>query len=235
MAQPFVAPPEAHRPRQSPDPTSTAQVRRQPVPREPDPPPNEDFWERFARRHGRELVRCVHRAMLAVGWCAQREDIDDLVQEVYCRLLARRRAERHLAGRPPAQQWVYLQRVSRSVVVDALRGRGARKRGGGAAAPATLHVAAPGPPSPGVTIEERLLARERADLLRQRVRALFPGEQGERNLRVLELAAVEGLTSGEISQRLAGELSPSSVHTVLYRIRRQLAGAVVSSTMAAVG
>jgi hypothetical protein len=42
---------------------------------------------------------------------------------------------------------------------------------------------------------------------------------------VLELAAVEGLTSKEISQRLAGELSPSSVHTVLYRIRRQLSRA----------
>ena len=47
-------------------------------------------------------------------------------------------------------------------------------------------------------------------------------QQGRRNLRVLELAAIEGCTALEISRRLAGALTPSSVHTVLHRLRRQL-------------
>ncbi len=81
------------------------------------------------------------------------------------------------------------------------------------------------------------------------MRQLYPGAQGERNLRVLELAALEGMTSAEISRRLGGELSPSSVHTVLHRMQRHLAAAggaradepagsrieVVTSVVAAVG
>jgi DNA-directed RNA polymerase specialized sigma24 family protein len=99
--------------------------------------------------------------------------------------------------------------------------------------------------APGPSPEERLLAAERTELLLRRVRQLYPGAQGERNLRVLELAVLEGMTSGEISRRLGGELTPSSVHTVLHRLRRHLAAAgderaggpseVVTSAMAAVG
>jgi RNA polymerase sigma factor (sigma-70 family) len=181
--------------------------------------------------------------MLNVGWTTHPEDVQDLVQEVYCRLLAARSGTRALEGRPNPQIWRYLQRIARSVVIDALRSRRAIKRGGSQSPPAArrpprAHAGShsPGEPAvPGPDIEERLLTRERAELLRRRVREIFPGEQGERNLRVLELAAVEGLTSGEISRRLAGALTPSSVHTVLHRVRRQLAAAMVSSSLAAVG
>ena len=77
--------------------------------------------------------------------------------------------------------------------------------------------------APGPTPEELLLDRERAGALRRRVEELGGAEHGARNLRILELAAVEGCTAAEISRRLAGALTASSVHTVLHRLRQQLA------------
>jgi RNA polymerase sigma factor (sigma-70 family) len=185
-----------------------------------------EFWGEFARRHGAELARCVAVAMLRVGWQPDPFDVDELVQEVYCRVLQRRPPE-GLAEWPAARLWGYLYRIAKSVAVDQLRNRYARKRGGvrtrDGEPPAERprrHVAehrAAGP-SP----EDRLLACERAASLRRRVRELGGREHGERNWRILELAAVEGCTAVEISHRLAGDLTPSSVHTVIARLRRQL-------------
>jgi RNA polymerase sigma factor (sigma-70 family) len=200
------------------------------------------FWDAFVRRHGRELQRAVAGAMARCGLRPEPEQVEELVQEVYCRLLARRTAA--VADRPPAQLWAYLHRIARSVVVDELRSRLAGKRGGGQCREQPVETLVDRP-APGMSPEELLLAGERAELLRQRVRRLYPGAQGERNLRVLELAVLEGMTSGEISRRLGGELTPSSVHTVLHRLRRHLAAAgdertagpseVVTSALAAVG
>ena len=204
------------------------------------------YWDAFARRHGRELTRAVACAMTRFGLRPEPEQVEELVQEVYCRLLARPAAA--VADRPQGQLWAYLHRIARSVVIDEMRSRGAGKRGGGRCREQETDVLLE-QPAPGPSPEERVLAAERTELLRRRVRQLYPGAQGERNLRVLELAALEGMTSDEISLRLGGELSPSSVHTVLHRMRRYLTAAagkragesagsrteVVTSGVAAVG
>jgi RNA polymerase sigma factor (sigma-70 family) len=242
--EPFAKPFQPSRPGQPgcqpcAQPRAAAPPRPADANRSPEPAGAISFWDGFARRHGHELARCVARAMMSCGWRPDADDVAELVQEVYCRLLAARAGSRTVADRPPPQQWAYLQRIARSVVVDQLRARCARKRGGRRPPPAGDGRTLDEPAAPGLTPEQRLLAREGAEQLRRRVRELFPGEHGERNLRVLELAAVEGMTSGEISRRLAGALSPSSVHTVLHRIRRQLgataAEPVVSSPVAAAG
>jgi RNA polymerase sigma factor (sigma-70 family) len=196
-------------------------------------------WEEFAHRHGGELARCVAAAMRRVGWPAAPVELEELVQEVYCRLLARRQPP-GLEGWLPSQLWGYLHRIVRSTVVDALRARAARKRGGNPwrctgrddeeGSPALAD-----PRAPGQTAEERLLAREAAAALRRRVCELGGVEHGPRNLRILELAAVEGCTAAEISHRLAGALSPSSVHTVLHRLRLQLVAAPGAELLAGVG
>jgi RNA polymerase sigma factor (sigma-70 family) len=183
------------------------------------------FWDELVHRHGRELERCVGRATRAVGWRAASEDLEELVQDVYCRLLERG-DDTTWAARPAPQLWAYLHRTARSVVIDRLRSRAAKKRGAGARrderpeALAERHA-------PGPSVEERLLACERAAELRRRVRELGGATHGERNLRILELAAVEGCTAHEIVHRLAGSVTASTVHTVLHRLRRQLAAAPV--------
>jgi len=185
------------------------------------------FWEELAHRHGRDLVRCVAAAARRIGWRAEPSEVDELVQEVYCRLLEGR-VPTGIAGWPPEQLWGYLQRIVRSVIVDEVRSRCARKRGGapqgevGAGRGNTGSAALGERRAPGPTPEERLLARERARALRRRIHELG-AEHGARNLRILELAAIEGCTAAEISLRLAGALTASSIHTVLHRLRQQLA------------
>ena len=185
------------------------------------------YWEEFAQGHGQELVRCVAATMRRIGWRAEPSEVDELVQEIYCRLLDGR-LPAGIGGWPRTQLWGYLQRVTRNVVVDEVRSRCARKRGGappgqaGSCGEETAGAALGERRAPGQTPEERLLDRERAGALRRRVRELGGPEQGPRNLRILELAAVEGCTAAEISRRLAGALTASSVHTVLHRLRHQL-------------
>lgn len=181
------------------------------------------FWDDFARQHGRDLQRCAARAMRTMGWRAAPADVEELVQEVYCRLLERPRNVTALREASPPARWAYLHRIVRSVVVDALRGRAAKKRGG--AVRVEHHEALLHRRAPGASPEERLVARERARELRRRVCELGGPEHGARNVRILELSAVEGCTAAEISRRMAGALTPSSVHTVLHRLRRQLADA----------
>lgn len=183
------------------------------------------FWDEFAARHGRELALCVAGAMRRVGWRPIPVEVAELVQEVYCRVL-QRRAPRGLTRWPAPQLWGYLQRIARSVVVDELRNRCAQKRGGSRQAteesgPASVVYSLPTrPPEP--TPEELLIARDGAAALGRRVFELGGAEHGARNLRILVLAAIEGCTAAEISRRLAGDLTASSVHTVLHRLRRQL-------------
>lgn len=190
------------------------------------------YWEEFARAHGHELVRCVAATMRRIGWRAEPYEVDELVQEVYCRLLVSR-LPMDIGDWTHRQLWAFLQRVVRNVVVDEVRSRCAKKRGGvphgdgdakqrnAGTQPLSMGIAdhrAPGP-----TPEERLLAREGARALRRRIHELGGPEHGARNLRILELAAVEGCTAAEISRRLAGALTASSIHTVLHRLRHQLA------------
>jgi len=187
------------------------------------------YWEEFAQGHGQELVRCVAATMRRIGWRAEPSDVDELVQEVYCRVLDHG-APPSPAGWPAAKLWAYLHRTARSVVVDELRCRCARKRGGVRRGEDALPrercaTVLTERRAPGATAEERLLARERASAVRRRVHELGGAEHGARNLRILELAAVEGYTAAEIAGRINGGLSASSVHTVLHRLRRQLLAA----------
>ena len=197
-------------------------------------------WDAFARAHGRVIRRCVVRAMVRSGWPPRVDELEELVQEVYCRLLERGDT-RAVEGRPAPQLWCYLRRVAYSVVVDELRVRHARKRGGRpapTARPARREDERPGlddGPAVESRLEDRILARERVRAVRRRVREAFPGRLGERNLRVLELSAVAGMTANEIAAHLRGELSPSSVHTVLHRVRRLLAPLADAGGEAAAG
>lgn len=184
------------------------------------------YWDEFARHHGHELVRCVAAAMRRIGWRAEPCEVDEMVQEVYCRLLTSR-LPIDIGDWTPRQLWAFLQRIVRNVIVDEVRTRCAKKRGGPERIGDVRQQNAGGTlgehHAPGPTPEERLLAREGARALRRRVHELGGPEHGARNLRILELAAVEGCTAAEISRRLAGALTASSIHTVLHRLRHQLA------------
>src|ERR1051325_4887702 len=78
------------------------------------------YWEEFAHRNGRELVRCVAAAMGRLGWRAGPGGGDEVVQEVYCRLLVSR-LPIDIGDWTQRQLWAFLQRVVRNVIVDEVR------------------------------------------------------------------------------------------------------------------
>ncbi len=84
-------------------------------------------WRAFLD-HYEGRMRCVIRIGLErTASRATREDVDDLVQECYCRLFALAgRVDGHrgwIRGRTDAETWSYLASVARAVLVDFLRAR----------------------------------------------------------------------------------------------------------------
>lgn len=184
-------------------------------------------WEQFVTRFDRPLGAAVRRALTRFGLAPQRELVEDLVQEVYCRLLETGPRPRDFRGRNDREVTSYLGRVARSLVVDQLRRRRAVKRGGEwrqAAGGVGESDLAERVADPAASPEDRLLAGERRRLFLARCRRCAgAGEVGRRNLRILELALLDGWSSREIARALGGELLASSVDTLLHRMRRRLA------------
>ena len=189
---------------------------------EPETPPLDDLVD----RHGARVRRAVVGALRSLGELPDRERVDDFVQDVWCRLLERRRARRRgLRGSSRGEVVVYLRRVAFSVVVDGLRASGAAKR-----RPARLleleamslrtgfdPVDRRGCP------HRRLVARDRLRRYFDLCRRLLGRRSAREGLRVVRWAWIEGLTSREISERLGGGWTPTGVDSLLFRLRRRLA------------
>ena len=185
-------------------------------------------WREFVKRfHGR-LVTAVRRALLRLGASgaagANTERVEDLVQEVYCRLLSGGRRPRSFRGESEAQLMTYLQRVAASVVVDARRVALAEKRCGGhrvawadwRLGPAVGIGEASGP-------EDRLLAREQRRAFLAVCRQALGRRATPTTVRIACLALLEGWSSREIAAGLAGRMGIAGIDSVIYRLRRSLA------------
>ena len=147
------------------------------------------------------------------------DDPAELLQELWCRLLAGEgRLLRAFRGTSRGEATVYLGRVVRSVVVDRLRQRLARKRHAKLVGLSTHDPAdlAPGP-------EARLLGRERRGAARRRLHDLLGPRVGRRSRRAVELALLDGLSSREIAARSRGTTTVGAVNSLVHRVRRRLA------------
>ena len=185
--------------------------------------------DEFLAKYGQRLVSGVRRALRRSGQRPSPEDREDLLQEVYCHLLEQQgRRLRGCRGREERVIGAYLAKVAESVTFDRLRARAAAKRGRGHVVSVLsewrcdrlLALAAPGP-----TPEERILRRERRRLFLGRCRSVMGSRAPRRDLRIICLALLEGWTSREIAHRLGGEVTPSTIDSVIHRLRRRLARA----------
>lgn len=184
-------------------------------------------WNEFVRRFRDRLRRGIRSAFRRAGCRCRAEDLEDLMQETYYRLLRQdRRALRGCRGRYDAEIEAYLHRLAQRVAYDHLRARGAAKRGWDLRkrnGEEDLDLDSTPGPAPGP--ERRLLWREEFALLESRCRLALQGPGLETDMRLLRWVFFEGLSSREISRRLAGRLAPSGVDTRLYRLRIRLAAA----------
>lgn len=176
-------------------------------------------WEELVRRFGGPLERMAAEALWRVGQRPERHRVEDLVQEVYCRLLAQGGGF-DLRRRRDPQVVAYLRRAVRSAAVDGVRAAGAAKRRSGEPVPGA--VVEPADPAPDP--EQRLLARDRRRRLLARWRAAAGrGPGAARDTRLLALTLIGGWTSREIAAASGGRVCSSTVDAAVCRMRRRLA------------
>lgn len=181
-------------------------------------------WREFVVRFHSRLVVAVRRSLLRLGAPGtDNERVEDLVQEIYFRLLGGGGRPRQFRGSCEAQLMTYLQRVATSVVVDARRATLAQKRTGGRAilleewrlAPLAGFVEIAEP-------EDRLLAGERRRAFLEICRQALGAHATRATMRIARLALLEGWTSREIAAGLDGRLGIAGVDSIIYRLRRKL-------------
>lgn len=181
------------------------------------------FWESVVQRHDGRLRRRVRRELSRIGLRARPELVEDVVQDVYCRLLA--------SGSPRLPGWrgpgfdAYLGKTAERAVLEHVRKASAAKRGGSRESPAgcrprrrleQLEAAGPTPEESALYGELRRIFLRRC----RRIQGLGPAG---RNAWIMNLAILEGWTSREISQATGGRMTPRSIDCLVHRIRRHLA------------
>ncbi len=163
-------------------------------------------------------------ALALRGERRRREQVDDLVQEVWCRLLAGdRRALLRYRGDTDASALCYVRRVATTVVLDALRLHWTRKR-------RLLGVISLDETDPALTAgwdrsgcpERRLMARERLGQLLALCRELLGPRPGRERLTIARLGLLEGRRSREIAAELGGRWTVRGIDSLLFRLRRGL-------------
>jgi DNA-directed RNA polymerase specialized sigma24 family protein len=186
-------------------------------------------WEELVRRYGNTVQVQVRKSLHHAGFPLEPEEVEERVQEVYCRLVMGGAGRlRQLREWSRAQVVAYLARVAQNVVVDELRTMAATKRGGHRTSfGGFLREVADRTADPGGNPEQQAIVAESRRLLLERCR-LFAESMSWRKdrglcLRVLRLALLEGWSSREIAQAEGGCLAPSTVDSLVHRARRRLA------------
>ncbi|MEJ2086757.1 MAG: sigma-70 family RNA polymerase sigma factor, partial [Acidobacteriota bacterium] len=186
-----------------------------------------ELWEQFIERFQNRLHAGVYRALARCELELNRQDREDLMQDVFCRLLDRRRRCLKLCrGREEASVGAYLGRVAENVVLDRVRSTSAVKRGRDRLVelrPESVYDPVADAADRRSNPEARLLAREREWTFLASFRQVVGRTTPERDWRVFYLAVFEGCSSREICTRMGGSLKPSTVDSLIHRMRRRLA------------
>lgn len=183
-------------------------------------------WPELHRRHDRGVRLAVYHRLRQIGARIDPDRVDDLAQEVWCRLLERDRARRPgPRGEHELETAEYLRKVAATVVVDVWRDERAVKRH-----PAQLEslerLAGRGVES---YADERACPLRRAQArdcllgFLRHCRRLLGRKPTRERLRAVRLVWFEGMTSVEAARALGGAWSPGTVDCLLMRLRRRLA------------
>ena len=174
-------------------------------------------WQQLVDRHDGEVRQTLWQAANRCGLPLAGPDLDELVQDFYCRLLSVRGPK--FSGRTDRELWRYMMRVAQSLVVDRMRRLAASKRRPStrsrSADPARLSSSRLDP-------EQRLLKKERRRAFLEHCFEVVRCDRVGLELRALSLALLEGWSSREIADELQGRLSASRVDKLVSLLRRRL-------------
>lgn len=182
----------------------------------------ETGWEPYVVPFEEFLRKRVSRTMKRAGLRPEPEQVRDMIQDVYCRLLE---------GGPPRLEQLrklplrgtlsYLTRVAQSTVFDQVRAAHSAKRSD-LRRLRTGRVRMERLADPAPTPDQILMLTEGRRLLLRRLRNLLGGSgprRAVRNAHLLWFALVEGWGSRELGRAFA--LTPRSVDTLVCRLRRR--------------
>lgn len=178
-------------------------------------PPN---WSRLVRRYRRPLRAIARRLLRLHGLPSRAEDVQELLQDLWCRVFER--APGSVFDNADGTM-TYLGTALRNLASDRLRTASAAKRGGLRRRVSLGSVGAL--PTAEASPEERLLVREERHRLLARIRPLASTSRRRRDLMIFERALLDGWSSRQIARALGGELAPSSIDSLVHRLRRDFA------------
>ncbi|HEY0783919.1 MAG TPA: hypothetical protein VGE98_15790 [Thermoanaerobaculia bacterium] len=181
-------------------------------------------WEQVVRRYGAAVERRVQTLVWRLGLPPAADRVEDLMQEFYCRLFAGGAERLALClARSDGETFAYLGRIAERVVFDVLRAGTAAKRspGRGMEVPWEAMVVERALGAAASPLE-RLLGGERLRLLLARCGRHAGRDDRRRNCRILRLALLGGFSSAEIARELGGGLAPSSIDSLVHRVKRRL-------------
>ena len=185
----------------------------------PVPPAGEAEWEDIVREHEGMMRARIWRLFERVGQQPGRDLMEEIVQDVYCRLFGD--ARQRWRGTTERELLAYMGVIAERTVVDHLRRVQAEKRTGireiylGRRRIEQI-------PDPRDPERDLLLAESRTVVLRRCRDASARGGR-RRNVWVARLALLEGWTNQEIAQAARGRINPSTVACLVHRFRRRLA------------
>jgi RNA polymerase sigma factor (sigma-70 family) len=170
-------------------------------------------WAALVAAHDRRVLRVLLRA---VG-PRFADELPDLRQEVWARLLASRGAAlRGLRAERPGALAAFVSQVALRVAIDFGRSRGLR------AAQEVGAEEAEGLPAPGCNAEEAAARRQESRLLDDALEAATAGPNQARDRVVVRAHFHDSLAPAEIAAMGLG-LSAKGVETLLYRARERIA------------
>jgi RNA polymerase sigma factor (sigma-70 family) len=182
-----------------------------------------EAWNEFLQRFQNRLHAGVRRALARCEVNVSEHDREDLVQEVFCRLLDRqRRCLRLCRGTEEASIGAYLGRVAENVVLDHIRSMAAAKRGRDRIVDVQVdstHDPIAEAPDWRANPEERLLGRERQRAFVELFRRVVGKGSPERDWQVFQLAIFQGFSSREICEQMGRGLRPSTVDSLIHRLK----------------
>lgn len=182
----------------------------------------ETGWEPYVVPFEEFLRKRVSRTMKRAGLRPEPEQVRDMIQDVYCRLLEGGSPRLEQLRKLPLRGTLsYLTRVAQSAVFDQARAARSAKRSD-LRRLRTGRVRLERITDPAPTPDQVLLQAESRRLLLRRLRNLVGSERGVRNARLLWLALVEGWGSRELGRAFA--LAPRTVDTLVCRLRRRFEG-----------
>lgn len=207
---------------------------RRPLRPNPSPPEpcrrllEEERWNALVARHSPRLLKSIRCALRRAGVEPQIEDVEELAQESYCRLLSCGRLAPEKGGESGLS--AFLARVGERVAFDRVRRERASKRGFGK----LRGIADIGPdrlaaccvdrsPSPERTLLALENWRETVVAWREIVGGRTPG----RDVVIVSLG-LAGWSSVQISAACSGRLQPSTIDSIVGRTRSRLAEAGVA-------